>query len=104
LLPSKKAFPGCNLYPGVVFFEPLSPGPPGSREVSLLLSAGPKVKEVLRRNPNLRQLLASVINDLEEQPKLLTFHLDEGWSVVVLLERHVALLDIRKETDESPNS
>jgi hypothetical protein len=91
------------LDPGVVFFE-RSLQALQDKEVSLLLCAAQKVKEVLRQNPNLRQLLASVINDLEEQPKLMTFHLDEGWSVVVLLERHVALLDIRKETDESPNS
>lgn len=72
--------------------------------MSLLLSAAPKVQEVLRRNPHLLQPLASVIKDLEQRSKLLTFRLDENWSVVVLLERHVALLDIRKETDESPNS
>jgi hypothetical protein len=72
--------------------------------VSLLLSAAPKVQEVLRRNPHLLQPLASVIKDLKQRSKLLTFRLDENWSVVVLLERHVALLDIRKETDESPNS
>ena len=72
--------------------------------MSLLLSAAPKVQEVLRRNPHLLQPLASVIKDLEQPSKLLTFRLDENWSVVVLLERHVALLDIRKEIDESPNS
>lgn len=73
--------------------------------MSLLLSAAPKVQEVLRRNPHLLQPLASVIKDLEQRSKLLTFRLDENWSVVVLLERHVALLDIRKANDdESSNS
>lgn len=65
-----------------------------------MVSVALRVREVLNQNPHLRQPLVSALSTLEEKPQLLTVPLDGGWFLVVLVERHVALLDLLRNPDD----
>jgi len=66
-----------------------------------LVSVAPRVQEVLSQNPHLRQPLVAALStlELEGNSQLLTVSLNEGWFLVVLVERHVALLDLLRNHD-----